>query len=90
MLLKQLDITGAASLGYVGHSQGTTIALAMLSSKPAVASLINVSPADLKKRPTKNPVRRVRRVTWSMLLSRDFLHHRQTSDDTRQSQVHPS
>ena len=43
MLLKEIEVTGTSSLGYVGHSQGTTIGLALLSSKPAIASLINVS-----------------------------------------------
>ncbi len=32
-----LAATGAASLGYVGHSQGTTMGFAALSSQPDLA-----------------------------------------------------
>lgn len=45
MLVAQLSITGVNTLGYVGHSQGTTVALALLSSGQDVVQHINVSGA---------------------------------------------
>ena len=35
-----LAATGAASLGYVGHSQGTTMGFAALSSQPDLAQKV--------------------------------------------------
>lgn len=36
-----LSVTGAASLGYVGHSQGTTIGFAALSSQPELTQKVS-------------------------------------------------
>lgn len=37
-----LQSTGASSLGYVGHSQGTTMGFAALSSQPQLAQKVSI------------------------------------------------
>ena len=37
-----LQSTGQTSLGYVGHSQGTTMGFAALSSQPQLAQKVNL------------------------------------------------
>ncbi|KAI8474057.1 MAG: Alpha/Beta hydrolase protein [Monoraphidium minutum] len=43
MLARELEVAGAESLAYVGHSQGTTVALALLSSQPHWARRIRIA-----------------------------------------------
>ncbi|GBF96705.1 lysosomal acid lipase cholesteryl ester hydrolase-like [Raphidocelis subcapitata] len=43
MLKRELEVTGADSLAYVGHSQGTTVALALLSARPEWARRVHLA-----------------------------------------------
>jgi pimeloyl-ACP methyl ester carboxylesterase len=42
MLSMELELTGADALAYVGHSQGTTVLLALLASRPEWAAKISL------------------------------------------------
>ncbi|KIY93101.1 triacylglycerol lipase [Monoraphidium neglectum] len=43
MLERELQVTGAKSLAYVGHSQGTTVVMALLSSQPQWAERVHLA-----------------------------------------------
>jgi lysosomal acid lipase/cholesteryl ester hydrolase len=70
MLVAELALTGVNTLGYVGHSQGTTVAMALLSSGQDVVQHINVSHAAGMQRSGGGGSRvasAVNELTWMML-----------------------
>lgn len=84
-----LAATGAASLGYVGHSQGTTMGFAALASQPDLAQKVNVAimmaPVTFLGHITSQPVEAMARLQadqmFEKLGSKEFLPQRRAASD---------
>eukprot|EP00873_Tetraselmis_striata_P026284 jgi/Tetstr1/446548/TSEL_034073.t1 len=81
--------TGGQRLGYVGHSQGTTMALAALSSQPSLARKLSVAvllaPVAFTTHITSSPIRTMANLdteqVFELMGSREFLPSRKVNHD---------
>ncbi|KAL3137660.1 hypothetical protein ABBQ38_004935 [Trebouxia sp. C0009 RCD-2024] len=84
-----LQTTGQSSLGYVGHSQGTTMGFAALSSQPQLAQKVNVAimlaPVAFLGHITSQPIEAMVRMEtdrmFELLGAKEFLPQRRAASD---------